>query len=152
MTAELRTGGMDRVGTAYQMLLYVDSDACATESLEMAALRLLHEEGLIRLMEPGEHAWSSASDSADEYEVDASLYSFIYGLLHPEHDGGIATVSGTEKAMQVAKAVRHGADIFVTNDSRISHRDRPFERQTDMHLLEPADALELVMQEIYNAD
>ncbi|MDO8732440.1 MAG: hypothetical protein Q7L55_07710 [Actinomycetota bacterium] len=53
-------------------------------------------------------------------------------LLHPEHVGGIATVAGTEKAMQVAKAVHHGADIFVTTDARISHRDRPFEHQTGL--------------------
>ena len=162
MTAEPRTAGMDRVGTAYQMLVFVDSDACASDSSEMAALRMLHEQGLIRLVESGEHASSATTNGTDDYEVDASLYSFIYGLLHPEHDGGIVNVSCTSSAMRVAKAVRHGADIFVTNDSRVSHRDRPFERQTDMHLpferqtdmhlLEPADALELVMQEILNAD
>jgi hypothetical protein len=134
------------------MLLFVDSDACSSDSLEMAALRLLHEDGLIRLVQSSENSLMPNHELVDEYEVDASLYAFIYGLLHPEHDGGIATVSGTEKTMQVAKAVRHGADIFVTNDSRISHRDRPFERQTDMHLLEPAEALELVMQEINNTD
>jgi hypothetical protein len=134
------------------MLLFVDSDACSNESFEIAALRLLHEEGLIRLVESRQDSLMSDCGLIDEYEVDASLYSFIYSLLHPEHDGGIATVSGTDKAMQVAKAVRHGADIFVTNDARISHRDRPFERQTDMHLLEPAEALDLVMQEINNTD
>ena len=152
MTAEIHSTRVDHVSTSYQLLLFVDSDVCATDSFEMAALRLLHEDGLIRLVEPSENALLPNEAIAHEYDVDPGLYTFIYGLLHPEHDGGIATVCATEKAMQVAKAVRHGADIFVTNDPRISHRDRPFERQTDMHLLEPVEALELVMQEIRNAD
>ncbi|HBJ72724.1 MAG TPA: hypothetical protein DDY88_03200 [Actinobacteria bacterium] len=152
MTAERHTAHIGRVGTAYQLLVYVESNACSTQSQELAALRLLHDEGCIRLVESTPDSLIPNGQMVDEHEVDASLYSLVYDLLHPEHDGGIATPSGTEKAMQVAKAVRHGADVFVTADTRISNRDRPFERQTDMHLLAPADALELVMQEINNAD
>lgn len=151
MTAELQTTAVDPIA-ANQLLLFVDSDVCSTDSREVAALRRLHDEGLIRLVELGGNSLMHTATAADEYEVDASLYSLVYGLLHPEHDGGIATVSGTEKALQVARAVRHGADIFVTGDARIAHRDGPFERQTDMHLLQPSEALELVMQEIDNAD
>lgn len=151
MTAERHAPDIGRVGTAYQLLIFVDSDVCSTAPLELAALRLLHDEGRIRLVESTRNSFIP-KQTVDEYEVDASLYSLVYDLLHPEHDGGIATPSGTEKAMQVASAVRHGADIFVTSDTRISHLDQLFERQTDMHLLEPADALELVMQEINNAD
>ncbi|MDO9484612.1 MAG: hypothetical protein Q7K25_00910 [Actinomycetota bacterium] len=152
MSAELHSAGTNRIATAYQMLLFVDSDTCTMDSLEMSALRLLHDEALIRLVESGVKAARPNPASGDDYEVDASLYSLVYGILHPEHDGGIATASGTEKAMHVAKAVRHGADIFVTSDERITNRNRPFERQTDMHLLSPTEALELVMQEINNAD
>ncbi|MDP2287067.1 MAG: hypothetical protein Q8M73_00665 [Actinomycetota bacterium] len=152
MTSERQPTPIHRLAVAYQMLLFVDSDACASDSLEIAALGLLHDEGLIRLMVSSEQTSLPNCTIADEYEVDVDLYSFVYGLLHPELDGHIATFPATDKAMQVAKAVRHGADIFVTNDSQISHRDRPFERLTDMHLLEPAQAVELVMQEIHNAD
>ena len=151
MHTELHPAEVHRAGAAYQMLLFVDSDTCASDSFEMAALRLLHDEGLIRVIESCQLP-SASVDVVGEYEVDADLYSFVYGLLHPERDGCDTTPSCTDTTMQVAKAVRYGADIFVTDDSDIANRDRPFERQTDMHLLEPTQALELVMQEIHNAD
>jgi len=132
----------------HQLLVVLDSEASAAQSRELAQLRELDRDGLIRLVDSRAVA-SSADDKAD---VDSGLYELVYGLLHPDHDGGIATVEATQKAMQVAVAVRQGADVFVTVDPRISQHDRPFERETDMHLMEPVEALELVMQEINDAD
>lgn len=117
-----------------QMLVVLDSDAAGTSSQELAQLRALGRDGLIRLVDSGTGPFSGP-DEAKDADVDRELYALVYGLLHPDHDGGIATVSGTEKAMEVAVAVRDRADVFVSTDPRICERDRPFEQQAGMHLL-----------------
>jgi len=143
-------GLTERDPAVSQMLVVLDSEAAGTSSQELTQLRALDREGLIRLVDSPSGPFDSP-DGAKDTDVDRELYALVYDLLHPDHDGGIATVSGTEKAMEVAVAVQGHADVFVSTDPRICERDRPFEQKTGMHLLDPAQALELVLQELADA-